>query len=212
VGSSKIIGGLWARFENRTRCHGRLNRLLIRMMRTGERMANPSKFFVRLAWGRKLGELYDLHAPEGYRLAFRLTGDREAAADIVQDAFVKLFGRFADLREPEAFASYLRRTVVNLATDRFRRLRAERLRDSRQQAVARSESADLPDIETRQVIGQLLRRLPRRQQAALILRFYEDLSEQQTAEILGCSVAAVRNLVLRGMDGLRRSLGEERWT
>ena len=55
-------------------------------------------------------------------------------------------------------------------------------------------------------------KLPARQRAALVLRYYEDLSERETAEVLGCSVAAVKSLVARGSEALRREIprGEER--
>ena len=60
------------------------------------------------------------------RLAFLLTRDQHAAEDIVQDAFVRLFGRFQELRNPDACEIYLLRTVVNLSRDRFRSPRLER--------------------------------------------------------------------------------------
>src|SRR5688572_9647169 len=73
-----------------------------------------------------LGDLYVLHAPEGIRLAFLLTGDRTLAEDLVQEAFARLVGRLRHLRDPYAFGAYLRRTIVNLATSHFRRRRVER--------------------------------------------------------------------------------------
>src|SRR6266581_5976856 len=74
----------------------------------------------------RLGELYVRHADDAVRLAYLLTGDRALAEDLVQDAFVKLAGRLAHLRDPDAFDAYLRRTVVNLANSHFRRKRLER--------------------------------------------------------------------------------------
>src|SRR6266566_9470783 len=71
--------------------------------------------------GSRLGTLYGRHAPGAVRLAYLLTGDPALAEDLVQDAFVKLAGRLAHLRDPEAFDAYLRRTVVNLANSHFRR-------------------------------------------------------------------------------------------
>ena len=73
--------------------------------------------------GGRLAELYRRHAPDAVRLAYLLTGDRVLAEDLVQDAFVKLAGRFRDLRDPDAFAAYLRRTVVNLTNSHWRRTR-----------------------------------------------------------------------------------------
>src|SRR5438045_537015 len=90
------------------------------MMRTvtmAEEDATPS--------GR-LDELYRRHAPDAARLAYLITGDRPLAEDLVQDAFVRMFGRFRDLRNPDAFEPYLRRMVVNLARSHFRHLKVER--------------------------------------------------------------------------------------
>src|SRR5207302_804336 len=70
--------------------------------------------------GRRLGELYRRHAPDAARLGYLLTGDRVLAEDLVQEAFVRMFGRFRDLRNPDAFGAYLRKTVVNLSRSHFR--------------------------------------------------------------------------------------------
>jgi RNA polymerase sigma factor (sigma-70 family) len=73
-----------------------------------------------------LSELYVAYAPDGIRLAFLLTGDRALAEDLVQDAFVHLVGRLRHLRETDAFWSYLRRMIVNLAISHFGHRRVER--------------------------------------------------------------------------------------
>lgn len=158
--------------------------------------------------GHRLSDLYWRHADDGVRLAFLLTGDRDAAEDIVQDAFVRLFGRFQDLRKPETFPVYLRRTIVNLSRDRFRRLRLERDHLARQADSSAPVEVASP-VEDREVIRGALRNLPHRQRAALVLRFYVDLSEQDTAEVLQCSVPAVKSLVSRAVASLSKGMGSE---
>src|SRR6476646_8335334 len=74
----------------------------------------------------RLGELYLLHADAAVRLAYLLTRDHALAEDLVQEAFVRLAGRLVHLRDPAAFQSYLRRTVVNLTNSYFRRRKIER--------------------------------------------------------------------------------------
>ncbi len=148
----------------------------------------------------RLSDLYWRHAADSIRLAFLLTGDHDAAEDIVQDAFVRLFGRFQELRNRDAFETYLRRTVVNLSRDRFRRLRLERSHAAR--AVSAPHEGIASHIEDRDIIRSALRTLPHRQRAALVLRFYVDLSEHQTAEVLQCSVPAVKSLVARATASL----------
>jgi len=150
----------------------------------------------------RLAELYTRHAPAAQRLAFLLTGDRAHAEDLVQEAFVRVVGRFGHLRVPDAFEGYLRRTIVNLHTSQLRRRRVERAWLERERGGVRP-TATLPDVGAREELWRAVLALPPRQRAAIVLRFYEDLSEHQTADVLGCSPAAAKALVARAMDTLR---------
>lgn len=157
----------------------------------------------------RLDELYVRHAPAATRLAYFLTGDRELAQDLVQEAFVRLFGRFRHLREPEAFEAYLRKTVVNLYTTHLRRLKLERAnveREERQPTALQHHDAD---VAVKDEVWRALQRLPERQRAAIVLRFYEDLSERGAADVLRCSTGALNQLVARAMTALRDDLGSE---
>lgn len=150
---------------------------------------------------RRLADLYWQHSPEAIRFAYLITGDRHAAEDVVQDAFIRLFGRFQDLRKPDSFDVYLRRTIVNLSRDRFRRLELERRHSARELTPPRQVDATA-QVENRELIREALRRLPHRQRVALILRFYADLSEHEAADVLKCSVPALKSLVARGTASL----------
>jgi RNA polymerase sigma factor (sigma-70 family) len=151
---------------------------------------------------QKLTELFVRHGPDALRLAYLMTGDRALAEDLAQEAMARLVGRFAHLRDPSAFGAYLRRTVVNLCRMHFRRRRIER-------AYLRSRSASVEalaidvDLDLRQDLWDALRRLPDRQRIAIVLHYYEDLAEDQAAEILRCSAATYRSLVFRAKNGLR---------
>jgi RNA polymerase sigma-70 factor (sigma-E family) len=152
----------------------------------------------------RLADLYVVHAPEGIRLAFLLTGDWALAEDLVQDAFTRLVGRLQHLRDPGAFGAYLRRTIVNLATSHFRHRRVERSYLEREAGAPSREGN--PSEALDETMHAALLRLPQRQRAAIVLRFYEDLSDVQTSEILRCSAGTVRSLVSRAMKTLRESL------
>ncbi len=159
----------------------------------------------------KLAELYGRHVPAGMRLAYLLTGDRQQAEDLVQEAFVRCVGRFRYLRAPDAFDAYLRRAIVNLHTSGIRRKRVERAWLIREGAAQARRTASQPDVGAREDLWNALAALPPRQRAALVLRYYEDLTERDTAEVLGCSVAAVKSLVARGGGTLRVGIeGEDR--
>jgi RNA polymerase sigma-70 factor (sigma-E family) len=157
-----------------------------------------------------LAELYEEHSAAAFRLGYLLTGERDLAEDLVQDAFVKLIGRFADLRSPKSFETYLRRTIVTLSYGVFRRRRTERDYLATAGSLAKQSSDGLPDIEGRDQLWTQLQRIAPRQRAALVLRYFEDLSEHQTADVLGCSVATAKSLVRRGMQAMRSQQEAER--
>lgn len=125
----------------------------------------------------------------------------------MQDAFVNLAGRFRDVREPEAFPAYLRKTVVNVVRGYHRRKKVQdSWLDRRGPETATTASHD---VETRDLIVRALQKLPERQRAALVLRHLADLSESATADALGCRVGTVKSLTSRGLDALREILRGE---
>ena len=89
-----------------------------------------------------LADMYERSAPAGFRLAYLLTGDRTLAEDLVQEAFLRFVGRLHHLREPEAFDAYLRRTIINLSKDVFRRRAVERSYLERRTAELREGRTD----------------------------------------------------------------------
>jgi RNA polymerase sigma-70 factor (sigma-E family) len=160
------------------------------------------------ATGSSLGELYERYAPGAIRLAYLLTGDRALAQDLVQDAFVRLGGRLRHLREPAAFESYLQRTVVNLSRSHFRHAKVERSYLERGTDERTSPGADR-SVADRDELWRTMGRLPERQRAALVLRFYEDLSEDRIAELLRCRPGTVKSLVSRGLQTMREQMQGE---
>lgn len=155
-----------------------------------------------------LADLYARLAPGAVRLAFLMTGDRWVAEDIAQDAFVRVAGRLHHLRDPRAFEAYLRRAVVNLAKNHYRRRAVERaflLRSHAPEAMAGPEGR----LIERYTVIAALGKLTQRQRAAIVLRFYEDLPEDDVAQILRCRAGTVRSLVTRGVQTLRTHLERE---
>lgn len=153
-----------------------------------------------------MGELYRAYSPAALRLAYVLVGDKEIAQDIVQDAFVRVFGRFGELRGTDKLEAYLRRTIVNLAKNHYRSRDHERTYLQRH-GRSREDATQPPRGTT--VLREVLMILPERQRAAIALRYLEDLSEHQTAEVLGTTVPAVKSLVQRAMTTLReKNLGD----
>jgi RNA polymerase sigma-70 factor (sigma-E family) len=154
--------------------------------------------------------LYQVHAVGLIRLAVVMIGDRQTAEDVVQEAFCGLFRRWAQLADKDKALSYVRSSALNgCRSELRRRIRIER-RASRDAAAADAESAEylaLIGEEHREVLAAL-RRLPRRQREALVLRFYLDLSEHEIAAAMGISPGTVKSTTSRALAALGRLLGE----
>jgi len=155
-----------------------------------------------------LAELYERNAPGALRLAYLITSDADLSQDITQEAFARVAGRFRHLRSPDAFDTYLRRTVVNLCNSHFRHQRVVRAALEREANFA-TRTIDDPDVGLREELRSALRHLPARQRTALVLHYYEDLSEEELADAMRCSVSAARALVSRGKQTLRTLIGSE---
>jgi RNA polymerase sigma factor (sigma-70 family) len=141
------------------------------------------------------------------RLAYVVTGDANVAEDLAQDAFVRVTGRFAHLRSEGAFEFYLRRTLLNLCKNHFRRLDRER------RYLRSNPPGDRDDrhetLETHDVLRVALLGLPERQRAAIALRHFEDLSIEETARVMSCRPGTVKSLTARGLQALRIALQAE---
>ncbi len=141
--------------------------------------------------------------PRLLRFAFLLTGNNEDAQDLVQTVFWQLSRRgVSDLVDP---AMYARRCLVNLNHSMGRRVAAH-LRALSRHPVTDSAADHAPDVANRDAMKRALEVLPPRQRAAVVLRYYEDLSDEQMAEALSCAPGTVRSLLSRALPKLRRQL------
>lgn len=169
-------------------------------------MNEPTDAVVAPALERKgIGDLYAQHAAPLQRLAYLLTGDHHLAEDLTQQAFVKFYGRFFNLRSSSAAAAYLRKTLLNLARGSHRRKHIER-EYIRRHANSVEQAVEMPSVENSDLVVKALHALPYRQRAAIVLRFYEDLTEAQAADIMDCSPTAMKSLTARAMSSLRALL------
>jgi RNA polymerase sigma-70 factor (sigma-E family) len=155
---------------------------------------------------KSMADLYQRHAADAVQLAYLLTGDKHLAEDLAQDAFVRLFGRFQELRKPEAFVFYLRRTIVNQSRDHIRRSQRERALYRGREGSELEADDRFAQVDTRHGLLHVLQQLPPRQRAAVVLRYCEGLSEHEAAQILQTSVGAINSLVSRGLIALRENM------
>jgi RNA polymerase sigma-70 factor (sigma-E family) len=145
--------------------------------------------------------------PTLLRAAMLLTADRADAEDLLQSALTKTYLAWERIHDRSALDGYVRRTMVNINISWWRRRRVDEY-----------PTDELPDTpiadhtrrsELRDGLDRILDRLPARQRAAVVLRYYEDLTETEIAETLGVSVGTVKSTVSRAMAKLRDEAARE---
>jgi RNA polymerase sigma-70 factor (sigma-E family) len=165
--------------------------------------------------GDLLAELYRAESAGVVNLAYLLTGQRQLAEDLGQEAFLRVASRLREV-SPDAFGAYLRQTVVNLVRSHFRHARVERRyadrveSDAERRRDANEASSTSTDADTRDELWSALQALPARQREAIVCRYYLDLSEEQTADALRVAVGTVKSATSRGLQALRVTLEAER--
>jgi RNA polymerase sigma-70 factor, ECF subfamily len=138
------------------------------------------------------------------RTAFLLTGDWSTAEDLVQTTLMKTYLAWQRTGGLDAVEAYARKVMLNTATSWWRRhWRGERPTE-RLPEIAYADGAD--QVSERDAVWALIRSLPVGQRAVVVLRYYEDLTEAQTAELLGVSLGTVKRQASRAMDTLRQRL------
>jgi RNA polymerase sigma-70 factor (sigma-E family) len=141
------------------------------------------------------------------RTAYLLTGDVHAAEDLVQTALAKLYLAWDRVSDAPSIDAYARKIMVNEHTSMWRRLWRHR------ETVSDTSTYDVP-VSSPQYDGvsaalwEAVRALPERQRAVVVLRYYEQLSERETADALGVTVGTVKSQASRALDTLRVHLGD----
>jgi RNA polymerase sigma-70 factor (sigma-E family) len=150
----------------------------------------------------ELGSFLAERGDDLLRTAALLAGGRDAGEDLLQTAVERLLARWRRFDgDPEG---YLRRTMANLATDRYRR----QGRWQRKARLLRAQAQPPPDaiaeVDLRDALVRILLQLPARQRAVLVLRYWQQLSEAETAQLLGWPEGTVKSATARGLQRLRQ--------
>lgn len=141
--------------------------------------------------------------PSLLRTAYLLTGDRHGAEDLVQTSLAKLYLAWDKVQRREMVDGYVRRIMVNEHNSLWRR--AWKRKEVPTDAVPdRAGVVDTPDDGTSAALWEFVQTLPRKQRAVVVLRFYEDLSEAEVAELMGISVGTVKSQSSRALAALRQ--------
>jgi RNA polymerase sigma-70 factor (sigma-E family) len=145
-------------------------------------------------------DVYAAEVPGLLKLAFVLTGSRQLAEEVVQEAFAKAFSRWSTIDNP---GGYLRVAVLNSTRNEFRRRdrarKAERL-------LAHSLVEESSIVHSDDELVNAVHRLPSKRRAVVIARFYLGLSERETADALGLRPGTVKSRLSRGLEQLRHEV------
>lgn len=149
------------------------------------------------------------HTSALLRTAYLLTGTAQGAEELVQDTLTRLYPKWDRVAAADVPLAYVRRSMANgFINQRRRAVRREYAVEFLPERVDEHDAVD--QLADRDQIWSGLRLLPERQRTALVLRFFEDLTDDESAAALGCRVGTVRSLVSRGLAALREQLTEHR--
>ncbi|GLW08295.1 RNA polymerase sigma24 factor [Microtetraspora sp. NBRC 13810] len=140
------------------------------------------------------------------RVAYLACGDRTEAEDLLQTALERTYRNWDRTVRHDDPEPYVRRVIINAAISRARRRALLRIIPMHSPPETSARAGD-PDLL--HVLMEALRALPPRQRAVIVLRYWEDLTEPQTAEVLGCAVGTVKSQTSKAMAKLRSALGRE---
>ena len=141
-----------------------------------------------------------------YRTAYLLAGDHAGAEDLLQTAFAKLYHSWDRIRDREALDGYVRRIMVNENNSLWRR--GWKKREYATESMPETWANDEYDEGTRGAVWAAVQTLPKKARAVVVLRYYEQLSEAETAEVLGISVGTVKSQASRALAALRERAPE----
>jgi RNA polymerase sigma-70 factor (sigma-E family) len=155
----------------------------------------------------RLGDYVAGQWPSLLRYATALCGNATEAEELVQAAIVRVALRWPLVRDKDNPDAYVRRAIANGHVNVWRRLRRRELStDELPEVAGRDEAGDSDEVLT---VRRVLATLPPRQRAVLVLRYLEDRSERETAELLGCSVGTVKSQTAKGLAKLRAVVEED---
>ena len=154
---------------------------------------------------QEFAELFRASWARLYRLAFAVSGDRAAAEDDLQNAFAKVYSNWGRVRRADHPEAYVRRIVLNEVLGGRRNGFLKRERPNAAVEPTGSVASPEAGVVERDAIWTAVRSLPPRQRAVVVLRYYEDLSEAEIAEALGCSRGTVKSQASAAIAALRRT-------
>ncbi|NJP93958.1 SigE family RNA polymerase sigma factor [Nonomuraea sp. FMUSA5-5] len=159
------------------------------------------------SWEDEFREYVTARGPALLRAAHQLTGHPLDAEDLLQSALTKTYQAWERIEDRGALDGYVRRAMVNINISQWRRRKLEEYpSDELPERAVAGDPAGSSSSEVHEALEQALRELPERMRAAIVLRYYEDMTEPEIAKTLGISVGTVKSTVSRAMAKLRTAL------
>ncbi|OXS59335.1 RNA polymerase sigma factor SigW [Cohnella sp. CIP 111063] len=167
---------------------------------------------------RAFAEIVDMYKDKLYHLAFRMTGNRQEAEDVVQETFLRVYKNLDRYDENQKFSTWIYRIATNLCIDRLRKRRAVYSLDAESSdhegldgyamlpSDDRTPESELLLSETQRLIQESIATLPIKYKSVMILRYLQDLSLQEISDVLDMPVTTVKTRVHRGREFLRKKL------
>lgn len=158
----------------------------------------------------QMRDFYDRCHADMVRFAAFLTGRVDAAEDVAQEAFIRVFAAWDRIDDPGRAEAYLKTTVVNLVRGDHRREQTAERNNEPHLVIVSSAEDDAIDELTRQRVLDAVATLPLRQRACVVMRHWMRMTESEIAETLELSVGSVRTHAKRGTKALQQRLGDAR--
>jgi RNA polymerase sigma-70 factor (sigma-E family) len=163
-----------------------------------------------MAIGREFEEVTVSRQRALFRYAYLLVGERGLAEDLLQESLTRTYVRWNKLRDSANAEAYTRRVMTNTAISWYRRRSwRERPHDTLPASLAMRSDDGSGEVTARIWLWAELGKLPPQQRAVLVLRYYEDLTQAETARVLGCTEGTVKSQASRALKKLRAGLGPD---
>lgn len=146
-----------------------------------------------------------------HRAAYLMVGEEALAQDLLQEALTKTYVAWPRLRDPAKAEAYTRKAITTTAITWFRRKswNNERATETLPERGGAGGAGHADAVAQRDWVWSALQALPPRQRVAIVLRYYEDYTEAQTAQAMGCAVGTVKSQVSAALKNLRGRLGDD---
>ncbi|WP_256761610.1 RNA polymerase sigma factor SigW [Cohnella sp. WQ 127256] len=167
---------------------------------------------------RAFAEIVDMYKDKLYHLAYRMTGNRQEAEDVVQETFLRVYKNLDRYDENQKFSTWIYRIATNLCIDRLRKRKAVYSLDAESSehegldgyamlpSDDRTPESELLLSETQKLIRGAIATLPVKYKSVMILRYLQDMSLQEISDVLGMPVTTVKTRVHRGREFMRKKL------